>query len=179
MVGIDIQRPVFDAGFWLEAAYSWITRTSVVDDQTTFRLSTGLDYNLFEEYYTFIEYHFNGAGFSEPSDYLLAAQKTAFTKGGTFLLGRHYLIVGSTHTLSPLMGIAGTLFFNLSDGSTLISTSVEYSLSDNWYLDLGAFWGLGSRAVSLPDSQGNPATTLRSEFGYYPDNYFMSIRGYF
>ena len=62
----------------------------------------GLDYSFNGKTYTFIEYHYNGAGTDRPEDYLTNIDQSAYTRGGVYLLGVHYLAPGinaSTHSI--------------------------------------------------------------------------------
>ena len=71
LIGIDVTRGILGAGFWLETAYV-ITETFDEKEESTknyLRTSVGFDYSFNGETYTFIEYHYNGAGTDEPYYY--------------------------------------------------------------------------------------------------------------
>jgi hypothetical protein len=74
-------------------------------------------------------------------------------------------------------------FANLSDGSTLLSPGLRYSVADNADLHLGGFIGLGkpplitpAPAPALPGSQ---AIVLRSEFGNLAPTGFLQMMASF
>lgn len=176
MVGLDIQRSLGNAGFWLETAYTW-----GMPNYT--RLSTGLDSQLSPDFYGFIEYHFNGAGIAQPdsvqyglTEFIFAGpassnsgvidtsflNSSAFTKGGVYLTGRHYITPGMSYDLTPLTKLTGALLTNVSDASLYFSTKIDYNFSTNTYFSTGMY--LRPRG---------------SEFGHYPNIFFTSVRCYF
>jgi hypothetical protein len=71
MAGVDAARAVGGAGTWLEAAYVWAGENESSPGQPAeedyLRLSTGADYNFGSGVYVFAEYHYNGAGESDPA----------------------------------------------------------------------------------------------------------------
>jgi hypothetical protein len=66
MASADVTRAVGGAGTWCEAAYVWAGPLDARADSTSnndyLRLSAGADYNFASGIYTFLEYHYNGAG---------------------------------------------------------------------------------------------------------------------
>jgi hypothetical protein len=192
LAGIDVTRAVGGAGTWCEAAYVWADafderRTAKSSDEDYLRLSAGADYNFSSGVYTFVEYHFNGAGSNDPSDYLanVVSNPTAFLDGAVYLLGRHYVIPGLSWQASPLTTLFVEVLANLSDGSFLLSPYLEYNASDNLYLSAGVYGAIGKRpdAIVLPLSQvGGQDTVIpgfNSEFGAYPSQYYAFLRYYF
>jgi hypothetical protein len=174
LLGLDLTRPLGGAGVWLEAAHTFadaLTGKDSPDAADFFRASVGCDYSLSGKTYGFAEYHFNQAGADDPSEYIDRLAETAYTEGATYLLGRHYLIPGVVHQLSPLISGTAELLWNLSDGSFYLAPSVEYNVSENIYLAGGFFVGLGES----PDVRAG----ARSEFGTYPDIFYTSFRYYF
>jgi len=178
LIGADFQTSIMDAGSWMEAAYTFSGATSDLNsDDNYLRVSTGVDYNLFANLYVFLEYHYNDAGGSSPKNYLKLFDKTAYSEGQVFLLSRHYLISGLLGTLTPLCTLQTNIIINLSDGSFFISPRLEYSLIENFYLDIGAFINIGVKTRSSDSQSG--ISELGSEFGNYPNIYFTSLRYYF
>lgn len=174
MLGLDLTRPLGGAGVWLEAAHTFADALTDKDSPGAtdfFRASLGGDYSLTDQTYGFAEYHFNQAGADDPAGYAGRLTGTAYTEGGVYLLGRHYLIPGVVHQFSPLISGTGELLWNLSDGSLYLAPSVEYNVCEDIYLAGGFFVGLG-------ESPGAPAG-VRSEFGAYPDIFYTSFRYYF
>ena len=175
LVGLDIARGIGGAGFWLETAYVF---TDPFDDgriasDDYLRTSFGLDYSFSGETYAFIEYHFNGAGTDKPDNYLTNLDRFAYTRGGVYLLGVHYLAPGISHQLTPLIGISGQMLFNLSDPSTWIAPQIAYNIAEDIHLSVGGFISLGKRP------KDDDLTQLPSEFGSYPNLFFSSFRVYF
>lgn len=175
LVGFDIARGIGGAGFWLETAYVF---TEPFDDgsdawKNYLRTSVGFDYSFGGETYAFIEYHFNGAGVQNPENFLTNLEKPAYTRGGVYLLGIHYLAPGVTHQLTPLISFSGQMLFNLSDPSTWIAPQIAYNVAEDIHLSVGGFISLGKRP------KNGDSTQLQSEFGSYPNLFFSSFRVYF
>jgi hypothetical protein len=185
MLGLDIASSAGDAGLWIEAAAVIADATggrSPEDDYI--RLSTGIDYNFSGNFYTFIEYHFNGAGEHDPANHRKVItgliSKTAYRDGAVYLLGRHYLAPGFRYELTPLITVSGRALLNMDDGSLLLSPSISYSLSDDAVLDAGAFIAFGKKSGITATQNGSLfITETNSEFGLYADIYFISARYYF
>jgi hypothetical protein len=120
------------------------------------------------------EYLYNGEG--DPDD--LAAASIRFDTGGTFHLGRHLVgLLGTYEVLPILTGRLGGLL-SLSDGSGQIQPAVVYSAADEVDLLAGALVNFGERPT---DSVGDPYRIpgLRSEFGTFPDVYYLEFKVYF
>ena len=182
LVGIDLARAVGGAGAWLEAA--WMIPDAFRDsrrpgEKKSVRLSLGLDTILADGLYGFAEYHFNSAGSQRPEQYMELFDSVPYRDGSVYLMGRHYVNVGATYQLHPLVPVTGLVIVNLSDGSWIFSPSAEYNIAENIYLAAGAYVGSGKR----PEHVLGPLTTqpllLHSEFGTYPDMVFTSFRIYF
>lgn len=181
LAGLSIERSLGGAGVWCEAAY---TADGVLEWRKTkddnFRLSAGADYNFSEvNLVLFGEYHFSLAGELYPSKYLAnALTKAAYRDSGVYLLGGHYLSVGFTWEIVPLLNGSFQTLINLTDGSLLISPRLEYSMADDLFLDVGASVGAGATA-----RQGNLLGITypipRSEFGLYPYTVYTTVRLYF
>ncbi len=175
LVGFDIARGIGGAGFWLETAYVFIEPFDDGSDEAEnyLRTSVGLDYSFGGETYTFIEYHFNGAGATEPENFLTNVEKPAYTRGGVYLLGTHYLAPGLTRQLTPLISFSGQILFNLSDPSTWIAPQIAYNIAEDIHLSIGGFISIGKRPIN------GDSTEVQSEFGSYPNLVFSSFRVYF
>lgn len=185
LLGLDLARSIGGAGAWLEAAYvipEALLRNGESDDKDYFRASLGLDYHFGPRAYGFVEYHFSSAGGTEPEAYLAAAGTAPFRDGAVYLMGRHYLSVGSTYQISPLLPFTGLLIANLGDLSLVFAPSVEFNIAQNIYLAGGAYVGIGRRPEILDPPPPGPAPQpdlLHSEFGSYPDMLYASFRVYF
>ena len=175
LVGLDVARGIGGAGFWLETAYVF---AEPFDDEPNtidnyLRTSIGLDYSFGGETYTFIEYHFNGAGVTEPENFLTNLERPAYTRGGVYLLGIHYLAPGVAYQLTPLISFSGQMLFNLSDPSTWVAPQIAYNIAEDIHLSVGGFVSLGKRP------KNSDSTEFQSEFGSYPNLFFSSFRVYF
>lgn len=175
LVGLDVARGIGGAGSWLEMAYVF---AKPFDDEPNtsdnyLRASVGLDYSFGGETYAFIEYHFSGAGAKNPEDFFTNLEQPAYTSGGVYLLGRHYLASGFSHQLTPLISFSGQMLFNLSDPSTFIAPQIAYNVAEDIHLSVGGFISIGKR----PKNGESPE--FQSEFGSYPNLFFSSFRVYF
>jgi hypothetical protein len=187
LVGADMTFPIKGAGAWIEAAVVGIDRegeSPLSSNDTYTRVTTGLDYSLHNATYLFIEYHYNDAGERSPDDYAVVAGTPAYTEGGVYLLGRHYLIPGISWPVTPLWNLGGSTLINLNDGSFLLAPTLEFNATQNLYLSAGAFAGFGEqpRLSGLSTVVAGAALTFlefESEFGAYGDVYFVSARYYF
>ena len=178
LLGFDVARTIGGAGFWFEGAYVRFREEGTAAagiHHYSFRFSTGMDYRFSEKIYAFGEYHFSADGESDAGHYPGNSAKSAFTEGTTYLMARHYFFPDMLYQITPLCTSNTEPLINLNDGSVLLTQAFEYNLTQNSYVKAGAFWGLGKR-----DKWINPMTILsRSEFGNYPDFYYISFRFYF
>lgn len=194
LLGFELSRSIYDAGTWLETAYviSGALSGAPFSAENYFRLSTGIDYKLTTKIYAFTEYHYNGAGMTNPNNYTNFIDignlnknynVTAYEQGYVYLLGQHYLIPGVTIELTPLISTSAMCFINLIDLSMLISPTLTYNAAENITLGAGAFISAGQRASTQILVNNNKISGLNidthSEFKLYPDTYFVSVMIYF
>ena len=182
LLGLDMARALGGAGFWAEAAWVILDAFQEVSGEKEKgygRISLGLDYSFSGTTYGFIEYHFSSAGSGRPEDYTRFLSTTPCQDGAVYLLGRHYLNVGATIQISPLVPFTGLVIFNLGDGSAVLAPQLEYNIAENIYLAGGGYIGFGKRPEMILRSDGLTMRLLRSEFGAYPDMLFTSFRVYF
>ncbi|MCP4155580.1 MAG: hypothetical protein GY757_48095 [bacterium] len=190
LVGLDVTRSIGGAGFWFETAYvepaffrkdentslETTTRPVWLDEDNYLRLSTGLEYKFGGKVYGILEYHFNSAGETNTARYDLVYGKTAYSEGTAYFLGKHYLNLGMTTELTPLMPFEAFLFINLGDGSLMLAPKLEYNIKEDIYLAVGAYLGIGK----APGTNGlEGGRIINSEFGAYPGMVFTSFRIYF
>ena len=183
LLGLDLSRSIGGAGTWLEAAY--VVPDAFLEvatgERDYFRASAGADYSFSPKFYGFAEYHFSTAGAAHPGAYLSLPETTPYRDGAVYLLGRHYLSLGSTWQITPLLPFTGLIIANLGDLSFVLAPSIDYNVSRNVDLAAGVYVGLGRR----PETTGIPASpvvqpdSLHSEFGSYPDLVYVSFRVYF
>lgn len=118
-----------------------------------------------------IEYLYNDAGDPDNLDAALIRSQN----GTSLHLGRHILgIMGHYEFLPVLTGQLAWLF-SFSDTSSQIQPGLTYSVADETDLLLGAIVNMGE------DPEGDSALTpdLQSEFGTYPDIYYLELKTYF
>ena len=168
LVGIDLARSIGGAGAWFEAAQVFAQGAS---GENYLRLSVGADYSFTDGLYTYIEYHYSGAGTGSPENYFNAIAETAFTDGSVYLLGRHYIAPGLTYEITPLLVFSAQALVNVEDWSALGSTGFEYNAAEDVYVNLGAYVGLGQ--------ESDDPTRPENEFGLYPDVYYTALNFYF
>jgi hypothetical protein len=171
LLGADISRAIGSAGAWIEAAYTFADGAAHYEPGGNYlRLSAGLEHIMTSKLHAYMEYHYNGAGSGRADDYQDNADETAYADGGVYLLGRHYIAPGLNYEATPLIKLRAQGILNLEDSSALASPGMEYNISEDAYLQLGAFVAVGKEAEdSLP----------HSEFGLYPDLYYASLSFYF
>ncbi|TLU66374.1 hypothetical protein FE810_06700 [Thalassotalea litorea] len=201
LLGGGIERAIGDFGAWLETAYlhahgrerddqAMIDDTTIVTNidtplmmqsstlaefmQSYWRTSAGIDYAITEEFYVAVEYHFNGAGSDNPDDYLSLSTTAPYQRGGVYLFGKHYLIPSFNYQINALSTLSSSAFINLNDQSTFIAIHMEHSWSDNLYSDLGVYLASGHGLLA-----SNSELQVGSEFGFYPETVYASLRYYF
>lgn len=182
LVGLDVARAIGGAGFWFEASCvipDYFREKKEPGGKKYFRASAGMDYNFSGKTYGFVEYHFNSAGQKEAEKYMDLFQTAAYRDGSVYFLGKHYLNIGSSYQLSPLLPFTGLLILNLNDWSFIFSPMLEYNIAENIYLAAGAYLGFGKNPGLMLDPLTPPPVLMRSEFGSYPDVFFTSFRIYF
>ncbi len=183
LAGIDLSRSFGDAGFWMEGAWTWADAAGgYCPGENYLRLSTGLDYSFTASLYGYMEYHFNGPGGHTQDDYGRiisgAAEKTAYSDGSVYLLGRHYIAPGFRFQVSPLLSLDAGLLYNVGDGSVLLFPRVVYSTSDNSSLEAGALTYSGHGGYLSKPGAAGPVDYGR-EFSLYPNRYFVKASFYF
>lgn len=182
LLGFDLARSIGGAGFWLEAACvipDFFKKIKAPNEKEYFRGSIGLDYNLTSKMYGFAEYHFNSTGTNNPEQYLGLFDSSAYRDGSVYMMGKHYLNLGSVYQFFSLVSATGMLIFNLSDGSFVFSPIIECNIAENVYFSAGAYIGLGKNPELVLGPLVPLPLNLRSEFGTYPDMVFTSFRIYF
>lgn len=172
MTGIDFSRSIGNASAWLESAYvvpKYFNQDKRNNLNSYLRTTVGVDYKLTESVYSYIEYHYNGAGATDPKRYAFLQNRIAYTEGGVYLQGAHYVAPGMTYELSSLWKLTGQFLLNLNDYSVFNNLSLEYNVAQDAFIDLGAYIPAGKKSQ----------LAQRSEFGVYPTSFYTSLRFYF
>jgi hypothetical protein len=182
MYGLDLTRNIKGATAWIEAAFTAVNDTSTCGcpkKNDYLRVTVGSDYSFLDaKLYVYCEYHFNSAGKVEFTNYSENQNSIPYQEGGVYLQAEHYLIPGLSYQLTPLMFLNGQAMLNLNDGSSYLSTNLNYNIKEDMYLDFGIFLGLGSK----PAYSKNPelvGQVISSEFGNYPLLVYSSFGIYF
>jgi hypothetical protein len=175
LLGIDVSRSLGGAAVWLEAAFVRPHEEPGAAAAGYFRASGGIEYFFSDRLSGFCEYHFSSAGTGDPARYPELLSRPAYRDGAVYLMGRHYLCLGGVVQIHPLIPLTVLAIGNLEDRSLELAPSLECSLSQSLYLEVGAYVGLGRGTRAAAD--GTPL--YRSEFGSYPDVVFASLRAYF
>ena len=161
-----------------EAAYFWAQDSEplpsplegdLVEDSFTGVVGFG---HRFENSLTLeIEYFYNGAGDSNDLD----ASFVRFASGNILQMSRHLTGFLISYEFIPIITGQFTTLYSWEDPSAQIQPILTWSVSNNTDLMLGASINFGDRPTR--DSSGE--VKLRSEFGTFPDFYFMEFKLYF
>ncbi|MBK22880.1 MAG: hypothetical protein NXH75_09845 [Halobacteriovoraceae bacterium] len=166
MGGLDLETSLLGASIWFENA--WVDPKN---ESGYFRSVLGGERQITPDTSMFIEYHYNGAGETSPSEYYNLQNNFAYQKGGVFLLGKNYLNAGSSIQITPLHRLDPIIMTNFDDKSLFLNLSWEWNAKENFYFNLGSFITLGKTSDNTQ--------ILESEFGSVPSTIFTRIRYYF
>lgn len=172
LLGLDFARSIGDASGWFESAYvvpKYFKKSESHLHENYYRATLGFDYKLTETVYSYIEYHYNGAGETEANRYVFSQFNIPYTEGGVYLYGVHYIAPGLTYEISSLWKFTGQFLFNLNDTSIFNNVIVEYNVAQDMFIDLGAYLPFGKKAEFAQES----------EFGSYPKTVYTAFRMYF
>jgi len=117
------------------------------------------------------EYLYNGAG----DDANLDAALSRVAAGRALQMSEHLVAAMIGYDLLPLLTGSVATIVSVSDGSGLVQPGLEYSVSDESDLLAGAMIAWGRRPRVTPPA----GLELRSEFGTYPDFFYVQYRVYF
>jgi hypothetical protein len=161
-----------------EAAYFWAQASEplpsplegeVVEDSFTAVVGFG---HRFENTLTVeIEYLYNGAGDSHDLD----ASFVRFASGSILQMSRDLTGFLISYEFEPVITGQFTALYSWDDPSAQIQPILTWSPSNNTELLLGASINFGDR----PKTDSSGQVKLRSEFGTFPDYYFMEFKLYF
>ncbi len=143
----------------------------------------GLDYRFDSSLYLNFEYLYNGSG--EADDLALASARLNIGQGQS--MSRNLLGAQISYEMHPLVTGSLALIYSADDHSTLSSPGMSCSLSDESELVLGAMFGRGKRPAKIQPLYATQnrypgqisLANLRSEFGSYPDVYYLEFKYYF
>jgi hypothetical protein len=118
-----------------------------------------------------IEYFYNGAGDSND----LEDSLVRFSTGSTLQLSRNLTGFLISYEFLPILTGQLIALNSWDDPSAQIQPILTWSPSDNTEVLLGASINFGER----PDGSSTLDPQLKSEFGTFPDFYFMQFKWYF
>ncbi|MEW6442594.1 MAG: hypothetical protein AB1640_16785 [bacterium] len=126
------------------------------------------------------EYYYFGAGTTDGPGLVRALQDERILSRGTFQLGRHYLGLGATYEIFPILAGMFNVLVNLTDPSAVLNPGLDYSVADNASATLGVTIPVGETPTfALPSSAlGVPQVGLNSEFGTYPYSFYLEVKLY-
>ncbi len=155
-----------------EGAYFWAMEADAIPDHFDGVLGLGyrFDFDLLVE----AEYFYNGAGDTDNWDTSLQR----LSSGRTLHMGNHLSGLMLDYEILPILHGTLAWIFSISDLSSLLQPGLSLSISDEADFLFGAMIALGARpaneAIDYNNSMG-----LKSEFGTYPNFYYMEFKFYF
>ncbi len=144
-------------------------RGDLVEDHFTAVLGLG---HRFENSLTLeSEYLYNGSGDPDNRDEALLR----LASGGSLHLGKHLCGVMASYEILPILLGQASWLYSFSDQSSQIQTGLIYSAADEVDVQLGALINTGDRprGTSILD------THIKSEFGTFPNIYFLEFKIFF
>lgn len=159
IVGLDFAGNLFDAGVRGEGIFSINEENS---DDTFVKFILGADYQFSPELYAVIEYHFNGEGKKDKSEYQYELKR--LINGEILNLSRNYLYASVNYQITPLLTGSLMNLSNLNDKSGFAGIFSNYSVTENLYLALG-----------FQLSYGESFT----EYWYYPNSIYLQGEYYY
>jgi len=144
------------------------------------RAVLGSDYQFDTEQLLIVlaEFYYNGFGSLDSDDYAeLLTRPRVSEFGEIFNVGQFYLALGAQWEPHEKLPLGLTLMSNLHDPSLLLSLTVTYKVGDESELVVGAQIPVG-RTPRL-DATSPGLIVARSEFGLYPDLYYLIWKAYF
>ena len=175
LYGLDLLATAGGANFWIEQAY-----VKPDKEEAYTRITAGAEYQFIEDFFSFAEFHLSTAGKADPKDFPTLLDDFAYSGGGVFLLGRRYFDIGFSYLPHPLHTLGLGSKNNLDDGSSLVSASWDYNLSDDFYLNASFFHGYHlNLARDESPKTGLLAAIPDYEFTSYPTTLYLKAKYYF
>jgi hypothetical protein len=157
VTGLDFAGNLFDAGVRGEGIISF-NKDNSEDHFAKFIL--GADYQFTPKLYTVIEFHYNGEGETNSSNYELLR----LVNGEILNLSKNYVYAGINYQITPLFILLFANNINLNDKSGFISFNGNYSITADFYLSAGVQISYG---------------TEFDEYWYYPNALYLEVEFYF
>jgi hypothetical protein len=157
MLGLDLTRPVGEAGAWLEASATDLGGLDGPGDGTMWRATAGLDISPASDLYCAAEYSHSSRGISPTAPRGVA-------ESGVYLPGSHYAGGEARWQLSALLSASAAVLTRLDGSGEWASVRLEYSLAQNVWLQGGCQLSSGEAPLGL---------------GGWPDLAWTSFSAYF
>ena len=181
VVGLDGLLNTSEADLYAEATLTMPDRDSLtprppVTGQSVVKGIAGMTFKPADNLTVSPEVLFNGFGAQTPSDYLRVASSDRMAIGEIYTMGRIYAAETAVWQPYPLLNLTLATLVNLQDPSALFVPALQYSVANSAEISAGAYLPAGR----LPAVNQNPplltAPEARSEFGLYPDFFFLELR---
>ncbi len=171
-LALDLSGDLGGAGWYAEA----ITRPGGEKDGN-FRATAGLQYHFAFGLDALAEVHYNGLGENDVDHFSAVYQTLEWRHHVIFLLGQWFSVVSLDHVLHPLLHANLLWLQSYTDGSLLLQPALKWDITAAMTLKGGASLGLGPRPRAAPDplDPSNELVLPRSEFGAYPNIYYVEI----
>ena len=174
LLGLTLQADLGLVGLVIDGAMILQRRSNLETDEEVFKIWTpwtlGLNLQWSENLFTMIDFHHNPMGTEKPKNYLSNASSAIYQEFPISLLGRNYLLPTLTYQFSPLWSLSSSTFSNLNDGSSLNTSQLEWSISEDSLLSCSISFASGKRSV-LPEEK-------QSEFGDLPNSFQLILKHY-
>ena len=154
-------------------APGYLREVDLVEDHLI--VVAGADYRFENSVYCNMEFLWGGAG--ESSD--LEASLLRSVLGQTVSLGEYLAGLQISYEFHPLLTGQAVWIYSFSDASSLVSPTFTYSLADEAEFLWGATLGFGKRPSAHQIAPDLNIPVLESEYGIYPDVFFMELKFYF
>lgn len=142
------------------------------DEDRELLASVGVEHRFESSLFVVVEYYFNGAGASDPDDYVATLRRGL---GDLPYLGQHQLGAGASYEITPLLAGNLRVLTNLVDGSLLLAGYAEYSLLDDAELAVSLSAPIGEGPANLE----SVSPEVPTEYGLYPFSASVELRAYF
>jgi len=157
----------------IEGAYFFAIDNDLLDDNFVGVL--GLGHTFESELNIQAEYLFNGSG--DAHDWNTALLRVG--DGRSYHMGEHLFGLMIDYPLLPILRGTIAWIFSFSDYSSLIQPGLALSVSDEADFVFGAMIALGARPTNGAIDFYDNTIGIESEFGTYPNFYYMEFKFYF
>jgi len=162
--GIDCGLARGSANLYAEASY-----TSPLTEPDFWRGTIGSEWLIGSKAMAVVEFYYNGFGSGDPADYFELSTRERFQLGEVANLGRYYFACVVDYLPNYFGNYSMRVLMNTEDLSLLVNPWMSWQMGDQLTTRVGAYLGTGRR----------PAANLESEYGTYPDFYYVQLNVHF